>query len=100
NQPQSIVSRNGNKTRRDLDHIESEPFAFGNIFTNGIAALDEHTLDEPAGGYKHIMLVTKLDEISHCLRRHKCKRAAGKLQGVDIRAHCFEQIFEIASAHD
>src|SRR5439155_25558475 len=100
NQPQPIISRNGNETGRDFDDVETQLLAFGDISANSVAALGKHALDETARGNKHVMFVTEINDLPQSFLWHQRERAAGKLQRIDIRAHHFEQIFEISPAYD
>src|SRR5262249_5702210 len=73
---------------------------FANVFANRVATLDQHTLDKSTRGNKHVVLTTKIDDVSHCAFQHYRERTAGKLERVNVRAHCFERIFQITSTDD
>ena len=51
-----------------------------------------------AGGNEHAVFMAKIDNISYDSLRHEGKRTAGELERINVAAHCFEKIFEMASA--
>src|SRR5207253_11461657 len=88
--------RDGDETGGDFNDVESEPFAFGNVFPYRHGSLRKDTLDEAAGRNEHIVFVAKLDNLSHRFLRHEAEGSSGEFQRIDVKAHCLEEIFEMA----
>jgi len=60
--------------------------------------LDKDVLDESAGGNEHAVFMAKIDNLSYDSLGHEAKRTAGELERINVASHCFEKVFEMASA--
>ena len=83
----------------DLEDVEAQACDLVDVAVDGVRALGEHVLDEPAGGDEHVVLVGDLDDLAQRALGHQRERAAGELQRVDVLAHRVEHVLEVARSH-
>ena len=97
---QHVVGGDADEAGRDLEDVEAHAGDLVDVALDGVGALGEDVLDEPAGGDEHVVLVGDLDDLAQGRLGHQRERAAGELQRVDVLAHRVEHVLEVARSHD
>src|SRR5579883_3072868 len=98
-QAQQIIGRHRDEAAGYLHDVEAQLFALAEIAANRLRTLRQHMLDETAGRDKNIVSVAEIDQFLDNGTRHQRKRADRKFERVDINAHRFQDVLEIALAH-
>jgi len=83
-EPDEIVVGNRQEAAGDLDDVEAESAAFGQVVADALGAALEHGLDEAAGGDHGVVFVAGLDQVTHGALGHQRERAARELQDIDV----------------
>jgi hypothetical protein len=97
-QAHEVVVGDRNETCGDLDDVEPEIFALGEVSIHRASALGEYVLEESAGRDRYGVAMAYIDDAANDTPRHQRERSACELERVNVVAHLLEDVFEIARA--